>query len=130
MSGNANEQKSALGRRLRSGRVARALIPNTPQSPLKSPARSGPYQRENGAAPRAAEPVLSSAPLAITMSKLTIDWALIPWAAEPWLTACCEIDPPTVAANPENGPKKGVRNPVGSSASLRAAQVMPASTVT
>jgi hypothetical protein len=78
MPSNANEQKSAQGARRRSGSVTRALIPNTPQSPLKSPARSGPYQRENGAAPRAAEPVRSSAPLAVTISRLTIDWALMP----------------------------------------------------
>ena len=119
---------SKASRRRISLSVMRALTPRAPQSPVNSPARSGPKCRKKGV-PLAlpALPVDSISPVPVMTSILSSDSADTPL---PWLMLFWDIEPPMVAANPENGPQNGVRKPRAPSASCSSAQVTPASTVT
>ena len=134
MSSKVSKPKEAVPER--SGRlinrsVIRALIPMAPVSPVKRPVRSGPYQRKNGLEVLIdADPVFSSLPLPSTTSNESTDSADRPWLPVPMLAEFCEVDPPTVAFRPENGPQNGVRSFSLASAALSLSQVTAGSTVT
>ena len=100
-----------------------ALIPMAPASAVNRPVMSGPKPRRKWL------PVSSTDPSASTIFMAMTPWAKVPLSA-PQKVPFWLMPPPTVALMPDSVPHSGVRRPRGFSASCKAFQVQPASTVT